>query len=142
MTLITVTKETDKAMDAKTVKLSKGGNVRWLMRARTAQDPNYTDARERKNSLAARTESGLDGNWKILTIATKETDKAMDAKTVRLPKAGSASLFAKTVRERKFTNAKENQLAKMDSELDTSYMILTTVTKGKEPLVVARTVKW
>ncbi len=32
------------------------------MRARTAQDPNYTDARERKNSLAARTESGLDGN--------------------------------------------------------------------------------
>jgi hypothetical protein len=76
-----------------------------------------------------------------LITVTKETDKAMDAKTVRLPKAGSASLFAKTVRERKFTNAKENQLAKMDSELDTSYMILTTVTKGKEPLVVARTVK-
>ena len=76
-----------------------------------------------------------------LITVTKETDKVEAAKTVKLPKAGSASLFAKTVRERKFTNAKENQLAKMDSELDTSYMILTTVTKGKEPLVVARTVK-
>lgn len=83
-------KEKEKVVAAKTARLCKAGNVKLFKNVKMVQDPNSTTARENNQNPPARTESGLDGNYMIQTIATKAKEVLLDVETARLLKAGNA----------------------------------------------------
>jgi len=83
-------KEKEKVVAAKTARLCRAGNVKLFKNVKMVQDPNSTNARENNHNPPARTESGLDGNYMIQTIATKAKEVLLDVETARLLKAGNA----------------------------------------------------
>ena len=89
-TQIIVMKEKEKVVAAKTARLCRAGNVKLFKNVKMVQDPNSTNARENNHNPPVRTESELDGNWKIQTIVTKAKEAHPDVETVKLLKVGNA----------------------------------------------------
>ena len=80
----------EKVVAAKTARLCRAGNVKLFKNVKMVQDPNSTNARENNHNPPARTESGLDGNYMIQTIATKAKEVLLGVETARLLKVGNA----------------------------------------------------